>query len=153
MLFIRWCIHTVVLTEPKVGRNSILFYQRTHFYIIDRLSIAVHTFFMCMLTFLFVDEILLPRSVKWSTNFRSLPFNIEMASSCLKSEVTFLGERGDTTFRPFLYCVFSIHYFVKSKKYVVKFPCLPYFRKNLSRPAAFLLLIFFFLVLCLVLPL
>ena len=27
LLASRWCIHTVVLTQPELGRNSILFYQ------------------------------------------------------------------------------------------------------------------------------
>ena len=41
---------------------------------IDNLSIAVR-----MLTSLSIDEILLPRYVNWSTNFRVLPLRMEMA--------------------------------------------------------------------------
>ena len=50
------------------------------FYIIDNLSIVVHTFSRCMLTSLTVDEILLPRYVNFSINL-----NMGMALSCLKS--------------------------------------------------------------------
>ena len=51
---------------------------------IDNLLISVQIFFMRMLTSLSVDEILLPRYVNWSTNFRGLLFNDEMAPSCFK---------------------------------------------------------------------
>ena len=44
-------------------------------------SIAVHALPMHIWTSLSVDEILLPKNVKWSTNFRGLPFNAEMAPS------------------------------------------------------------------------
>ena len=39
------------------------------------------------LTLTSVDEILLPKYMKWSTKFRGLQFNEEMAPSCLKHEL------------------------------------------------------------------
>ena len=40
----------------------------------DNMSEAVNIFLMCVLTSLLVDEILLPKYVNWSTNFKGLPF-------------------------------------------------------------------------------
>ena len=51
---------------------------------LDNLSITVHTFARCMLPSLSVDEILLPRHVHLSTNFRGLPLKVAMASFCFK---------------------------------------------------------------------
>ena len=68
-----WCIHTIVLTQPQLGRNHLILLARSDFYMVDNLSIAVHAFIKCMLTTLLVDEILLPRYVNLSTNFRGLP--------------------------------------------------------------------------------
>ena len=45
---------------------------KSDFYMINDQSIAVHAFPMRILTSLSVDEILLPRYVKWSSNFRGL---------------------------------------------------------------------------------
>ena len=50
----------------------------------DYLLIAVHTFAEHMLTSLSVDEILLPKYVNLSTNFRDLPLKVEMAPSYFK---------------------------------------------------------------------
>ena len=58
--------------------------KRSTFHVIDNMFIAVHTFSMYMLTSLSVDETLLPCYEKWSTSFRILPFNVEMAPSCLE---------------------------------------------------------------------
>ena len=58
--------------------------DRSNFYRIDNLWIAFHAFARCMLTSFSVDEMLLPRYVNWSTNFRGLLHRVEMASSCLK---------------------------------------------------------------------
>ena len=51
---------------------------------IDNLLIVVHAFTGHMLTLLSVDEILLLRYVNLSTNFRDLPFRVEMAPFHLK---------------------------------------------------------------------
>ena len=50
---------------------------------INNLSGVVKVLPMHMLTSLSVNEILLPRCVKWSTDFRGLAFNVEMAPSFL----------------------------------------------------------------------
>ena len=42
---------------------------------VDCLSIGVHTLPMSMLTSFSVDEILLPKYMNWSTNFRVFTFN------------------------------------------------------------------------------
>ena len=48
-----------------------------------KLSIAVYAFVVRTLTSLSVDEILLPKYINWSTNFRDLPLRTEMAP-CFK---------------------------------------------------------------------
>ena len=58
--------------------------DRSDFHMIINRSIAVHTFAKHMLMLFSVDEILLPRYVNLSTNFRGLPLRIEIAPSCLK---------------------------------------------------------------------
>ena len=73
-----WYIHRVVSTQPQLGRNTILFYQRSDFHMIDNLLITVHAFAWNMLTSLSVDEILLPRYVNLSTNFSGLLLIMEM---------------------------------------------------------------------------
>ena len=45
---------------------------------IDILLIGVHAFPIRILKSLSVDEILLPRYVNWSANFKGLSFNVEM---------------------------------------------------------------------------
>ena len=42
---------------------------------VDNLSIAVHALPMHMLTFLSVNETLLPRYMNWSTNFIDITFS------------------------------------------------------------------------------
>ena len=58
--------------------------ESSDYHVVDNLSIAVHALPMHMLTSLLVDEILSPSYINWSTYFRSLPINVEMARSCLK---------------------------------------------------------------------
>ena len=53
--------------------------DRSNFHMIDNLSITFHTLVTCMLTLLSRDEMLLPRYVNSSTNFRGLPFKVETA--------------------------------------------------------------------------
>ena len=45
---------------------------------VDKLSIAVYTFLMRLLTLLSVDAIIQPRYVNRSINFRGFPFNVEI---------------------------------------------------------------------------
>ena len=78
----KWYNYKIVLTQLQNERNPVLFYQRSVFNMIYNLSIATHTFPGCIL--ISVNEILLPRSMNWSTNFRVLPLKVEMALSCLK---------------------------------------------------------------------
>ena len=39
-----WCLHTVVLTQPSLGKNPVLLSDRSDFHIIDNLLSAVHAF-------------------------------------------------------------------------------------------------------------
>ena len=58
--------------------------DRSDFRITDSLSMAVHTFAQHIVTSLSVDETLLLRYVKLSTNFRKPSFRLTMAPSLLK---------------------------------------------------------------------
>ena len=60
-----WCIHTVILTQPQLGRNPTLFYQWSDFHMINNQSEIVHNFPLHMLTSLSVRDI--------ATTFRGLP--------------------------------------------------------------------------------
>ena len=51
---------------------------------IDNLSIAVHTFFSCMLTSVSVKEVLFPCCVNWYTNCIGLPLIVEISTFHLK---------------------------------------------------------------------
>ena len=58
--------------------------DRSDFYMIDNLSIAVHTFAKGILVSLLVNATMLPRHVNLSTNFRGPPLRVDVASSHLK---------------------------------------------------------------------
>ena len=105
LLASRWCIHTVVLTQPKLGRNPVLFYQLSNFHTIKNPSVAVNTFLMRMLTLLSVDEILLPRYMNWSTNFRVLPFKVKMTPFCFLNMNCFI-------------CIYICNILPENKRYV-----------------------------------
>ena len=77
-------------------------------------------------------------SINLSTNSRKSYVSTVLSDS----KVTFLGEREDTAFRLFLYCFLSISSNELSKN-VVKFPCLPYFRRNFVGVSNFSVLILF----------
>ena len=79
-----WCIHTVVPTQPLLGRNPVLFYWIDQTFIC---STAVQTFARRILTSLSVDETLLLRYMNLFTNFRELPFRVEMVPSRVKTHV------------------------------------------------------------------
>ena len=85
----KWCNRTVVLTQLQL-RIPIIFYQKSDYHMIDNQSTAVHAFPMCMLISL--SEIILPRYVNLSINFRGLLFNVEMVLSCLKHMNSVLSE-------------------------------------------------------------
>ena len=74
----KWCSHTVVLVWLQFRRIPIAFYPRSASYLVDNLSIVVHTLPMCMLTLISVNKILLPRYTNWSTIFGGLTFNVEI---------------------------------------------------------------------------
>ena len=78
-----WCNHTVVLTLVCLWRNPILFYQLSDFHMVVNLSIAVHALLIHLVTSFSVDEILLPRYMNRSTNFRVLSFNDKIGISWL----------------------------------------------------------------------
>ena len=72
------------------GKNSILS-DRSDFHMIDNLSIVVCGFTRRILMSLSVDKTLLPRWVNLSTNFRELPFRVEMSPSWLKHVYSLLS--------------------------------------------------------------
>ena len=76
----------------KAWKNSnFILSVRSDFYMVVNLSIADHVFPMHKLILLSVDEILLPRYVKWSLNFRDMSLNVEVTPSCLKYMISFLS--------------------------------------------------------------
>ena len=87
MLFVKFLVvHPYISIDTAIASKNYHFIlsERSYFHMINNLSITAHTFPMCMLTSLSVDEILLPRYMNWSTYFRSLPFDEVMALFCLK---------------------------------------------------------------------
>ena len=87
MCFIR--VHVVhpyskIDTAIAEKKSCFILSERSDFYMVNNLSMAVYAFTWHMLTSFSVDEILLPKYVNWSTNFRGLPFKVEMASFCFK---------------------------------------------------------------------
>ena len=74
----------------KTSYLKLLILERERdFHIIDNLSRAVHALPMRILTS--VDEILQPRYLNWSSDFRGLLFN-EVTPSCLKHRNSILSE-------------------------------------------------------------
>ena len=76
-----WCIHTVVLTLPLLGRNPILFYQ------IDQISIwsiELYTFAWRIIISFLVDETLLLRHMNLLTYLKRYPLRVEIVPSHLK---------------------------------------------------------------------
>ena len=61
-------------TATALKKYRFILSERLDFDKIDNLSSAVHTFLMHMLISISVDEILLPRYVNSSSNFRGLLF-------------------------------------------------------------------------------
>ena len=67
--------YEVVPTQPQLPRNTVLILpERSDFWMIDNLSIVVHSFSDAYADIVFsVDKILLPRNGNWSINLRGLP--------------------------------------------------------------------------------
>ena len=92
------CFIWVQVVQPYYSTNThlvrilILFHQWSNFPMVDNLSIVVHALPMHILTSLSVDEILLPRYMNWSTNFRVFQFYEEMIPSWLKDSNSILSE-------------------------------------------------------------
>ena len=78
-----WCIPIVVWTPLQLWRNPILL-DWSNFHMFYNLSIAFRTFAKHMLTSLSVDDMLLLKYMNCYTNFRGLPFTVEMTLSFLK---------------------------------------------------------------------
>ena len=71
----KWCNYTIVVTQIQCRRICFILSERSDFHIVVRLEITVYALSMQMLTLLSVDEILLPKCMNWSINFRGLVFN------------------------------------------------------------------------------
>ena len=71
-------------TTAAWKKSLFILLVRSDFNMINSLLIAAHAFTRCILTSLSIDEMLLPRYMNLSTDFRELPFRVEMAPSCLK---------------------------------------------------------------------
>ena len=72
-----WCLHIMELTRPLLGKMRFISSDKSDFYIIDYLSIAVHAFAIHISMSFSVDETLLPRCVYLFTNFRKPPFTVK----------------------------------------------------------------------------
>ena len=84
-------VYSSIDTTGSRKKFHFILLDRSDFNMIDNLSIAVHTFARCILILLSVDETLLPRYMNLSTNFRGLPFRVEMAHSQLKHTYSILS--------------------------------------------------------------
>ena len=75
------------MAQPLPGK---MFFLLSNFYMIDNLSIAAHAFFSRILMSFSVDETLLPRDVKLSTEFSKPPFSVKMTPFRLKHVLCFV---------------------------------------------------------------
>ena len=66
-------------------KNRVLFYLILDFHMINSLLIAFYAVAKYMLTSLSVDEMLLPKYMNWSTNFRGLPLKSRDGSFLFKT--------------------------------------------------------------------
>ena len=76
--------------------NRFVLSERSAVHMVYTLSIAANILPMRMLISFSGDVILLPRYMNWSTNFRGLPFNEDIAASGLKQ--CFMSSRRDQCF-------------------------------------------------------
>ena len=65
-------------------KSHFILSEKSDFYLINNLSIAVHAFPMHILTLLSEGKMLLARYVGYSTNFKSFLLQLKFAPSCLK---------------------------------------------------------------------
>ena len=83
--------HNILMYGYSLEEIS-FYFIRSDFNMINNLSIGFYTFTRCMLISLSVDEMLLPRYVNCSTNFRVLPLIVMMDPLCLKHMYSVLGQ-------------------------------------------------------------
>ena len=76
-----WCIHIVELTRPPLEKKMrFILSDWPDFHMIDNLSIVVLSIVVWrILISLSDDEMLLPRYINMSTNFREPPFRVEIS--------------------------------------------------------------------------
>ena len=74
-------VHPYNSIDTTAARKKLCFILsgRSDFYMTDSLSMVVHTFASSVLMSFSVDKMLLTRYVNLSTNFRDLPFSVEMS--------------------------------------------------------------------------
>ena len=77
-------------TVTVLKETRFILTEKSDFYIIDYLSIAIRAFVRLILKMISVDEILLPRYVNLPTNFRGLPLKVDMKSCFLKYKFYFI---------------------------------------------------------------
>ena len=82
--FFSMCFVSIHEVHPYNSMDTLTPWKKSHFILSDRSDFS-------MLTSLSVDEMLLPRYVNLSTNFRGLLFKVEMLPSHLKHELCFIS--------------------------------------------------------------
>ena len=81
-------VHPYSSIDTDSLEEILLYFIRSHFHMIDNLSIAFHTYARCMLTPLSVDE--MPKYLNWFTNFKGLPLKVETDPFCIKQMNCFI---------------------------------------------------------------
>ena len=80
-----WCNHTVDSRVDTARKKScFILLVRSDFQMISNMYIAFHAFIRYIFTSISADEMLQPRYVNWSGNFRGLPLRVKMAPFYLK---------------------------------------------------------------------
>ena len=69
-----------MINKFRMENSCFISLDKSHFHMVINLLIAVLVLHMHILTPISADKILQLRYINWSTNFRGLPFNEEMAS-------------------------------------------------------------------------
>ena len=77
-------MHPYSSTDTVWKKSLFIVLERSDFNIVDNLLIAIDAFAMRMVTSISIDEILLLRYVKRSTNFRDLHLEVKMGPSISK---------------------------------------------------------------------
>ena len=77
-------LYSTIDTITAWKKSHFILSDWSDFHMINSLSMVAYAFTRHILTSLSVDEMLLPRYMNLSTNFRGLPFRVEMTPSWLK---------------------------------------------------------------------